>query len=209
MRCAHAPFRCAARRRAQGQGIDRRRARQAGREGPPRRPPTRRRILQRIEVVETLEALAPCHVVVEAIIEELGAKQRAVPDLEKRWSPRLHPRLQHLLALGDGDGRGAASDPGARRRLPLLQSGAGDEDRRGGRRRAHRAVGHRGADRARHALRPHAGALQGHARLHRQPRRPRLRARIAARAVRKASPTSPPSTASWSRRRASASARSA
>ena len=41
----------------------------------------------------------------------------------------------------------------------------------------HRALGRRRAGRAGEALRPQAGALQGHARLHRQPRRPRLRAR--------------------------------
>ena len=56
---------------------------------------------------------APCHVVVEAIIEELGAKRELFASLEKRGRPRLHPRLQHLVALRHGDGRGAASAPGA------------------------------------------------------------------------------------------------
>lgn len=39
-------------------------------------------ITARIEIVPALEALAPCHVVVEAIIEELGAKQKLFAALE-------------------------------------------------------------------------------------------------------------------------------
>ena len=94
----------------------------------------------------------------------------------------LHPRLQHLVAVGDRDGLGLR-EARARRRLPLLQPGAGDENRRSGGRRTHRALGGRRAGRAREALRPQAGALQGHAGLHRQPRRPRLRAGEPARAA--------------------------
>jgi 3-hydroxybutyryl-CoA dehydrogenase len=40
-------------------------------------------ILGRIEVVPALEALAPCHVVIEAIIEELQAKKALFSSLEK------------------------------------------------------------------------------------------------------------------------------
>ena len=40
-------------------------------------------VLGRIEVVPSLEALAPCHVVVEAIVEELAAKQSLFVELEK------------------------------------------------------------------------------------------------------------------------------
>jgi 3-hydroxybutyryl-CoA dehydrogenase len=40
-------------------------------------------LLARIEVVESLEAFAACHVVVEAIIEELGAKRALFSSLEK------------------------------------------------------------------------------------------------------------------------------
>src|SRR5687767_13336090 len=43
-------------------------------------------ILQRIEVVESVEALAPCHAVVEAIIEELGAKKELFKSIEKHVS---------------------------------------------------------------------------------------------------------------------------
>ena len=39
-------------------------------------------ILARIEIAPALEALSPCHVVVEAIIEELGAKQKLFAALE-------------------------------------------------------------------------------------------------------------------------------
>jgi len=39
--------------------------------------------LARIEIAPSLDALAPCHVVVEAIIEELGAKQRLFASLEE------------------------------------------------------------------------------------------------------------------------------
>jgi 3-hydroxybutyryl-CoA dehydrogenase len=40
-------------------------------------------IVQRIEIVESLEAFAACQVVVEAIIEELGAKRALFSELEK------------------------------------------------------------------------------------------------------------------------------
>ena len=120
--------------------------------------------LGRIEVVESLEAFAPCHVVVEAIVEELGAKRELFSALEKIVQRRLHPRLQHLVALGDRDGRGAASGPERVagyhffNPVPVMKivevvDGVLTEpwvDRR--------------AHRARQALRPHAGALQGHAR---------------------------------------------
>ena len=41
------------------------------------------KILQRIEVVDALEGLAPSHVVVEAIVEDLGAKRQLFSALEK------------------------------------------------------------------------------------------------------------------------------
>jgi 3-hydroxybutyryl-CoA dehydrogenase len=40
-------------------------------------------VLARIEVVSSLEALAPCHVVIEAIVEDLQAKQSLFAGLEK------------------------------------------------------------------------------------------------------------------------------
>jgi 3-hydroxybutyryl-CoA dehydrogenase len=39
--------------------------------------------LQRVEVADSLEGLAPCHVVVEAIVEDLGAKQKLFSSLEQ------------------------------------------------------------------------------------------------------------------------------
>src|SRR5213595_3695401 len=40
-------------------------------------------IVQRIEVVPGLQALAPCHVVIEAIVEDLGAKRMLFSELEE------------------------------------------------------------------------------------------------------------------------------
>ncbi len=40
-------------------------------------------LLARIEVVDSLEAFAPCHVVVEAIVEDLAAKRQLFTSLEK------------------------------------------------------------------------------------------------------------------------------
>src|SRR5690242_19247812 len=40
-------------------------------------------VLRRIEVVSSLEALAPCQVVVEAIVEDLAAKRKLFGELEK------------------------------------------------------------------------------------------------------------------------------
>jgi 3-hydroxybutyryl-CoA dehydrogenase len=37
----------------------------------------------RIEIIDSVEALAPCHVVVEAIVEDLGAKQKLFSSLEQ------------------------------------------------------------------------------------------------------------------------------
>ena len=39
--------------------------------------------LQRVEIADALEGLAPCHVVVEAIVEDLGAKQKLFASLEQ------------------------------------------------------------------------------------------------------------------------------
>ena len=116
---------------------------------------------------------------------------------------------QHLFALGDRDGRRLQAAR-ARRRLPLLQSGAGDEDRRGGRRRAHRAVGRpTRSPRSRSASATRAvrckdtpGFIVNHAGRAFVPE-------VAARALRRRRRLRRPSTASWSTRRAFASGRSA
>ena len=93
--------------------------------------------------------------------------------------------------------------------FPLLQSRAADEDRRDRRRRARLAArGRRRDDGAGAAHGPPAGARQGHARLHRQPRRTRLRhqaLRLLGENVRRAARASTPCCAS---RRAFGSARS-
>jgi len=41
------------------------------------------RTLQRVEIADSLEDLAPCHVVVEAIVEDLGAKRQFFSTVEK------------------------------------------------------------------------------------------------------------------------------
>jgi 3-hydroxybutyryl-CoA dehydrogenase len=46
------------------------------------------RILGRIELVDAAERLAPCHVVVEAIVEDLAAKRALFSALEKSVSPQ-------------------------------------------------------------------------------------------------------------------------
>jgi 3-hydroxybutyryl-CoA dehydrogenase len=43
--------------------------------------------MNRIEIVDALEALAPCHVVVEAIVEDLSAKRELFSTLEKTVPP--------------------------------------------------------------------------------------------------------------------------
>jgi 3-hydroxybutyryl-CoA dehydrogenase len=68
------------------------------------------------------------------------SRRTAVPAAGGHHRRRLHPRHQYLLALGDLDRRRLQA-AGARRRLPLLQSRAADEDRRSHRRPAHRALG--------------------------------------------------------------------
>ena len=134
MRCAHPGVRCPARCSAKakesiGQSLgklaEKGRLAAAEVEKP----------LARIEIVESLEGSGARHLVVEAIVEELAAKRQLFSALEKVVKQRLHPRVEHLVALGDRDGRGVPA-AGARRGLSLLQPGAGDEDRRsGGRRR--------------------------------------------------------------------------
>ena len=183
MRRAHAGVRRAARRGRQSPRGHRPGAREAGREGPPQATRRRRRAgarrSRRFPV--GLCALPGGD---RGDHREARGEAGAVPGARGHRRRVLRPRLQHLVAVGHRDGR-RMPPARARRGLPLLQPGAGDEDRRSGRRRADRTVGRRGAVRPRPALRPHAGALQRHAGLHRQPRRARLRARIAARAGRR------------------------
>ena len=45
--------------------------------------------------------MKPCHVVIEAIVENLEAKQELFAELEGGRRARLHPRDQHLVAVGD------------------------------------------------------------------------------------------------------------
>ena len=123
--------------------------------------------------------LADCDAVVEAIVENLDDQARAVPRTRSSGRRALHSRVEHLVAVHHRDRRRLRAS-GARRGLPLLQSRAADEGRGSDRRPAQRpAVGDALMDLAQpHG--PHAGAREGHAGLHRQSRRARLRHRGAA-----------------------------
>ena len=100
------------------------------------------------------------------------------------------------------------SDPSRVAGLSLLQPRAADEGGRGDRRPAQRPRGRRRADGPRAPHGPHAGAREGHARLHRESRGPRHEYRGLARRGRRRGRASPTSTASCASRRAFASGRS-
>ena len=97
---------------------------------------------------------------------------------------RDDPRLQHLLAAGDRY-RGADPGPRARRRDAFLQPADADEAGRGGGDRRLLPGGARGDDRGRRTDAADADPRQGQPRLHRQPPRPALLARVAADARRR------------------------
>ena len=74
MRRAHAGVRRPARRRAKAKEAIAKSLAQSRRRAASRQADADA-ALARIEIVDALAALKPCHVVVEAIVEELGAKQ--------------------------------------------------------------------------------------------------------------------------------------
>ena len=51
----------------------------------------------RLELVGSIGAFADCDTVIEAIIEDIDAKQTLFRDARKRGAVRLHPCLQHLI----------------------------------------------------------------------------------------------------------------
>ena len=129
-----------------------------------------------LAVADKLDDLKACHVVVEAVFENLEVKQKLFGELEAVVAARDHPRLQHLVDPHRLD-RALAEAPRARLRHALFQSRAADEARRGDPRRRHRALGdrrHGGAGQA-----PDARARGGgrHAGLSGQSRRHRHRHR--------------------------------
>jgi len=84
--------------------------------------------LGRIEIAGSLDALAPCQIVIEAIVEDLTAKRELFSKLEAVVAP------DSILASNTSS--------------LSVTAMAADEDRRGGRGRAHRALGHRSPHRA-------------------------------------------------------------
>ena len=151
--------------------------------------------------------LADCDVVIEAIVEKLEVKRELFRDLEAVVGERCilasNTSSLSITAIAAGCARS-----GARRGLSLLQSGAADEGRRSDRRPARRPRRRRRADGPRAPHGPHAGAREGHARLHRQSRRTRDEYRRPARSRAKASRVSPISTGSCASRPVSVSGRS-
>ena len=130
-----------------------------------------------------LADLAPAGLVVEAIVEDLGGQAAAVRRARGRARHRRDPRHQHLVAVRHGDRQRPAAARAARRDA-LLQPGAGDGAGRGGERRGDRS----GAWPRPCSPSPPPGARPRctpvDARLHRQPRRPAVLRRGAARAGR-------------------------
>ena len=138
--------------------------------------------LARIEIVDSLAALKPCHLVVEAIVELLAPKQELFQALEKVVAETCI-LASNTSSLSVTAMASACAKPGRVagyhffNPVPVMKivevvDGELTEPWVGD-----------ALDRAGEALRPQAGALQGHARLHRQPRRARLRAREPARAA--------------------------
>ena len=136
------------------------------------------RAIERVRIADSAD-LAPCDLVVEAIVEDFAAKQRLFADLEQIVRRRYGAGDQHLVALGQRD-RGGLQKARAGGGLAFLQPGAADEAGRGDARPAHRRARGRSAAGARPAHGPSSGARHRFAGLSGQPRRARLRHRGAA-----------------------------
>ena len=86
-----------------------------------------------LEIAHVLPHLSSCHLVIEAIVENLEAKRELFRNLEAGGRRRLPHRDQHVVAPGHRD-RGRLPATRAGRRVSLLQPGAADEGGRGDRR---------------------------------------------------------------------------
>ena len=93
--------------------------------------------LARLTLTRDLPALAGCELVIEAIVEEIGAKRELFAALDGICGARGRARDQHLRHLGHGD-RGGERAARALPRAALLQPGAAHAAGRGRARRAHR-----------------------------------------------------------------------
>ena len=121
--------------------------------------------------------LAGATLVVEAVIEDLEAKRRLFAELEPIVGEQAI-LATNTSSLSVAAIAAACAPARARRRLPLLQPGAGHEGRRGDRRRCARTPpSATRSPSSRERFGHVARARARHAGLHRQPRRPRLRDR--------------------------------
>ena len=73
----------------------------------------RRGALERLTLVRELGGLSGCQLVIEAIVEEIGAKRRCSPSSTPSADERRGAREQHVRHLGDGDRRGQRAGPSA------------------------------------------------------------------------------------------------
>ncbi len=135
-------------------------------------------LIEQANYEEHLAQLGECDLIIEAIAERMDWKLDLYTKIAPRDRAARDRRLQHLGPVDHQAVRGAAGgDPAALLRHPLLQPAAlhvaGGADRHAD----HRARGARPArDLRHHRARQVRGARQGHAQLHRQPRRHRRHA---------------------------------
>ncbi len=93
-----------------------------------------------MQAVDSVQALAGCDLVIEAIVEDLEVKRQLFRELEAAVCRIGDARHQYLVAVGHRDRR-RADAAGADGRLPLLQPGPADEGGRGRGRLQDRARG--------------------------------------------------------------------
>jgi enoyl-CoA hydratase/carnithine racemase len=131
----------------------------------------------------TKDAFADADFVIEAVFEEMAAKQRVLAEVEAVVRPDCVLATNTFLAVGDRDGIGAGASR-AGRRIPLLQPGGHDAAGRGGPGHRHRRRDRRHRARRRRPGEEELRAGQGRAGLRGQPpadpvprRDPRLRRR--------------------------------
>ena len=135
--------------------------------------------IDRIAVATSLEEVAKANLIIEAIIERLDAKQAVFAKLDELAGPDT------IIASNTSSIPITAiavrlQAPRARRRHALLQSGAADAPGRDHPRPQDGAVGDGRHDGDRPAHDARAGAVHRQPGVPRQPRRPRLRAGVAA-----------------------------
>ena len=134
-----------------------------------------RAAIDRVLVVNGLDGFADCHLVIEAIVEDIEVKQRTFAELDRIVS-RDSILATNTSSLSVTAIAARAERPRAHRRAALLQSSSADEACG-----SHRGVenglgGGRRAARDRPSHGQARGPVQGHARIPGQPCRPGVRA---------------------------------